>query len=261
MQAKDLKPDSRFMGMFVSQSGDGKSCAAASFPKPIRYFDTDLRNGIIGAKEFTSLDGIEITRYAPFGGLDQYEKDLNVLMALFRSGQRPCETIVIDSATSLAKVALNQAKELGIDSKSGKKQEGGGNTTVERGITQRSGPAEFGFEQDALQLIMDFLRSMPCNIIVTGHLVDRYGKDPAAKDQYAETIKLGEKLSLRDRVATNLLIYFDEVYKFSRDETGTHYYVQFRGDIAKTVHKNLPAGRFDITNQDFYKFWQSKITA
>jgi hypothetical protein len=93
------------------------------------------------------------------------------------------------------------------------------------------------------------------NIIVSAHIVDRYGKPPGANNEYADSVVIGEKLSLRDKISENVQIYFDHVFRFDREEIGNRiqFTVKFWSDIARTSYK-LPEGKHDITGKNFYEF-------
>ncbi|MGH7238447.1 MAG: hypothetical protein ACREHG_00115, partial [Candidatus Saccharimonadales bacterium] len=97
-------------------------------------------------------------------------------------------------------------------------------------------------------------------IIVSAHIVDRYGKrDPA--DKYSESVVVGEKLSIRDKIGENSLIYFDHVFKFEREDMGrsVRHTCQFNGEIARTAFPNLPNGKVDITGVNFYEKLMQKV--
>ena len=123
-----------------------------------------------------------------------------------------------------------------------------------------SGPADYGYEAEACYQIFDYLRSIPINIIVSAHIIDIIGK--LTDEEYSERGKIGEKLSIRDKIGENVQIYFSEVYKFSKEEDAlgrVKHYVQFRSEIAGTCFPELPDGKIDISGQNFYDMWIKKI--
>ncbi len=128
-----------------------------------------------------------------------------------------------------------------------------------------AGPEEYGYEATGTYAIMAFMRSLPIpNVIVTAHVVDRYGKPMGANgkvDSYAESVVIGQKLSLRDKIGANVPSYFDHIFEFDKREVGdsVKYFVRFRSSLARTSFEKLPDGWIDITGKDFYQYLQEKI--
>lgn len=248
-KAINYKPEQRIFAMFVGRSGDGKSVAAASFPRPFFEYDFDFRFGGIAAAINQGIiangEEIEYQQFSPRGGWDCVDKHLLQLESYRVTGQFPYKTIEIASLGSLTRILTIASHSY----QSGKKL---GNLRV-------SGPADFNFEATATHQVFDFLRSFPCNIICSAHVVDKYGKLDKSKD-YSETGIIGEKLSIRDNLGENVLTYFDNVIRFSRNvEDGTlKFYAEFTTDLAKNVF-GIPPGKYDITNKSFYKVFQQLI--
>lgn len=254
-KAIDRKPDKRFFGLFIGNSSSGKSSAAATFPRPSEIMDADMRiDGILWMrnlpKEFWSangepgFEGINYTTYSPDKGFADIEKALETYGIMFQK-QRPFETLQIDSITSMLRLLLTDALHA----------EG---AKVRKTLSlKRPGPNEYGYEADAWSQIMDFLRSLPCHVILSTHIVDRYGKEDPS-DDYSETVKVGEQLSIRPKIGANIQIYFNEVYKFVKSESGKRHKVIFRSDIARTAFPQLP-DEMDITGKNFYREWSQLV--
>lgn len=250
MRAEDVKPDTtRFFGMFLSRSSGGKSTAAFSFPKPILVLDSDLRKGFLGSK-FLDLSQITIEPLPPLTTTwASVEKKLDSIWSLFQAGQRPYNTIIIDSITTFVRLFMTESTEVSKSQKLGFKL---------------SGPKDYMFESQVTLQIFDYLRSMPCNVIINGHLVNVWGKDPNAKDkdgnvlEYQPDIIIGKELSIRHKLGENLLIYFDEVYEFEKSEDGKKHTVRFRSSVGRTVY-DFPNGQVDITGKRFYDYWLSEV--
>jgi hypothetical protein len=102
---------------------------------------------------------------------------------------------------------------------------------------------------------MAFLRSLPIPfVIVNAHIVDKFGKaDP--DDSYSESVVVGEKLSIRDKIGANIGIYFDHIFRFERRMVGLHehFFVRFRSSLACTSYPELPSGEVDITGKSFHE--------
>jgi hypothetical protein len=254
--AKNYKSEERIFALCIGRSGDGKSVAESQFPRPLLTFDFDYRFGGVAAaakvkmengKSLLDLDGIEYRQYAPKRGFKPVDTDLEVIDTLFRNGQKPYATIVIDSLTALTRLMVVTSHTL---------QDG---RFV--GSLRISGPADFNFEQAGTHQCFDFLKSFPCNILCSAHIVDRYGRVKTKDDPFPMSSVIGEKLSIRDNLGENVLAYFDNVFKFSRDYDGSkvRFYVEFSTDLAKNIF-GIPPGKHDITGKNFYAYLQELIT-
>ena len=247
--AANYKLNQRVFAMFVGRSGDGKSTAAASFPKKLINLDFDLRFGGIAAaiqQKIILGEGIEYTSFNPRGGVDDINNLLMQWEILHKSGNFPYKTVIVDSLTSLTRTMVLASHKL---------QQGKmiGNLRV-------SGPGDFNFEASGTHQFFDYLRIFPANVICSAHTVDKYGKLDKSKD-YSETGVVGEKLSIRDNLGENVQTYFDNVWKFSRELVNgkIKYYVEFATDLAKNSY-GIPPGRYDITGKSFYEFFIELIT-
>lgn len=262
---ENLTAESRFMALFVGAKHSGKTCAAVSFmtkesKKRVKVLDGDGRiRGILGAP-WIDKSRIDYDFYAPrVAGqnktfFDRVNADLEALLIEIQSGKCIYETYVSDSATSFCRNLILDAIPL---THIGEKGQDKGRKI---GTMNMAGPSDYGFESTGMDAYLSFLRSIPINVIMTAHLVDRFGKvNP--DDPYSETIVVGEKLSLRDKIAANTSIYFDHIFKFSRRMQGgkEHFFVEFIGDFACTSFPNLTPGVFDITGVDFHEFLMDKV--
>lgn len=246
----NLKPEQRFIGLFVGRSGNGKTSAICSFPGPIKVLDFDERiQGALGcpwlAPKFKDVDYTVFPPIEPKGTEANYIRLNKMLEGFHGQGTSiPYKTIVLDSLTSTARALLRNAIPI---SNAGRKI----------GQMQMAGPGDYGFESQGIDNILSFFRSLPIqNVIVTAHVVPKMAKpkdDNGEIMQYAESIEIGEKLSVRDKIGENSLIYFDHILKFNRRETATRmiYEVVFRSDLARTSLDRAPMSE-DITGKDFY---------
>src|SRR6266404_8870227 len=108
--ADQLTPEKRFMGLFISRSGAGKTCAAATWISPeakkagkrIRLFDFDNRiRGILGCP-WIDRSLIDYTYYPPkMQPTDRSVRDtLMEDFALLLRQAENYETVILDSLTS-----------------------------------------------------------------------------------------------------------------------------------------------------------------
>ena len=262
--AESLTPDSRFTGLFIGPKHSGKTVAACSFPHPIKVFDFDGRiRGILGAS-WIEKKGIDYTYYPPkIGKTDtstfaKLNSDLEGLLMQCNSGQCPYKTVIIDSLTASCFALVCEATSL-THTIGGKGEKKSGKFL---GTMAMPGPEDYGFEAQGTYQLIAFLRSLPiANVIVTAHVVEKYGKvDP--DNPFSESVVIGEKLSLRDKIGVNIGIYFDNIFRFDRRMNGNdeHFYARFRSDLANTSFKELPDGDVDITGQSFYSYMMSRLT-
>jgi hypothetical protein len=246
-KASDLQPGNRFVGLFIGPKHSGKTVAACSFPQPLENWDFDGRiNGLLGAPW---IDRAKIT-YDSFppreqGLIDRINKKCDNAFILAGTSQFDTKSIVLDSITSECIAMITQAKGLThIDSKKGRFI----------GPVAMAGPDDYNFESTTAFNLLAFFRSIPVrNVIVTGHTIDKYGKiNP--DDPYSESIVIGEKLALRDKIAAGIGIYFDHIFRFDRRiiEGKERFFVKFRSELACTSYSELPDGEIDITGKHFY---------
>jgi hypothetical protein len=259
-KASDLTPETRFVGLFVGQSGSGKTVAAASFPSPIHINDFDGRiRGLLGAPW---IDRSKITYdYFPpksDGLIPELNKKLEVFSIQARTGQLDVKTHITDSITNECYAFICQAISMTHGTDKDRKGKWIGPVSM-------AGPEDYGLESQAASDYMAFIKSIPIpNIIVSAHLIDKFGKplDFQGREMtYAESIVVGEKLSIRDKIGVNIQTHFDHIFKFERETINgcDKYYVTFKGGIARTSYSGLPEGRWDITGKSFYEEMQNLL--
>lgn len=252
-------PDQRFIGLFVGPSGSGKTCAAVSFQSPAKFgwvhvMDFDMRiGGVYGASWLTETQkkNINYDAYPPRDPelITKVNTFLEGLLMSAKIKQAIPQTLIMDSLTSECFAALTYANPLTH-----------GDVTAKRGKwigpIQMAGPEDYGVEATVTYSILSFMRTVPIpNVIVSAHVIPVYGKtDP--DDKYSATEVIGEKLSVRDKIAANSVGYFDHVFRFDRRLVGNRirHFVQFRTDLARTAYPWLPDGEQDWTGRNFYEF-------
>lgn len=240
---EDIKPLSRYFGLWVGASGAGKDCAAASFPGPIYVFDLDGRvEGMIAAQEWLGKINVTFDRYQGYKGV---EEKLKSFVATYNATRKfPYKTIVFDSITAGSRLYVQEAVEMGVK---GDTSDSG--TPRRLGTINIPGFNAYNYESIAhYNVILAYLKVMPCNVIITGHMADRFNKK-------GENIGMG--LLGRPKLAEEIPSNFNEVLEFERDyneikQTNT-FYVRFKGELAKTVLPKAPNGRIDITKKNFFE--------
>lgn len=258
---ENMPTDSRILALFVGRSGSGKSAAAYSFPKPAKIFDLDgrIRGGLV---PWVETKGLEYQYFPPLGEkmvFEQLNNSFAVLQQQCKSGQAPYQTIVVDSATWAANDLLLDAMPLTHVGS------GAGDKGKKIGTMNIAGPSDYQFQSTGMLQLIAFLRSLPIkNIIVSAHLVNRWGKRKDAEgkvvDAYGPSEIIGEQISLTDKIAENLPSSFDHIFRFEKVDTGTKlkFTVSGQGELARTPFP-IPYGEHDITGKSFYEFLQQKI--
>lgn len=255
---KDRIPENRFIALFVGKSGTGKTVAGCSFPKPLHADDFDGRIGGAQDLPFQNTDGIDYDYYPPKEKnlITNIDKRLTVylnnalIMTKGLGGSDFPKSWLCGSLTNLTFAFLSQAIDFTHESGKGR---------IVGGINL-SGPEDFKLEAQATYNYLAFLKSLPIqNIIFDAHLIDRYGKiDP--ENPFSESVVIGEKLSIRDKIGENIQTHFDHIFKFERESIADRdrYFVYFRANgIARTSYSWLPAGRQEWTGRNFYEFMMS----
>lgn len=255
----------RMVALFIGPSSCGKSTAAASFPKP-HFWDFDLRiEGLKNCRQFIGQD-ISYERYPPSSNGQMWNKlnnDFDIIQVEINTRQYKYETLVIDSFTAVLKNLLHESLHL----------QGGKiikDTKNKLGGLRIEGPADYQYEASAGYQMIQELRELPINVILTAHIIPSYGKETIVDSQgnvtentYGETVVIGEKLSIREKIAANILPYFNEVYRFDKREVIVNgkkelrHFVKFESDIARSAIGLK--GEHDITGKNFYTFWKAKM--
>lgn len=248
-KADTLTAETRFIGLFVGESGSGKTVAECTFPKPLKVEDFDGRiRGILGVNFLTDEDkkGIEYEYYPPKEPnlITKIENNMQTKQIMSQSGRLDLKTLVTDSVTTETFAFLSQSIPLTHKENKGRKI----------GPLAMAGIEDYGFQSQAMMDYIAWLKSLPIpNIIISAHIVPvTQLSDP--DNPFSQRVKVGEKLSITEKLAANLPTSFDHIFKFEKETIGTvdKYYVTFRGGIARTAYAQLPAGKIDITGKRFY---------
>lgn len=274
----DLKKKAQLM-LFVGRSSSGKTAAAATYPRPLIQ-DYDGRvGGLISMRkiiEQSNPAGVDYKSMLPPFGWQEVSKEfkdlkLNIIMNQ-GSGYTGPKTLIPDSITAMNRLFINESLDIqsGLNVKDPQKSVG----------IRLEGTGDYKYESSAFFQILDWARELVAlgmNVIFTAHILDRYGKpgkhtfDAEGKPHLAETwtaekekkidetVVVGEQLSIRPKIGENLMVYFDEVYRFEKREIGnqTRHFVKFKTDIARSS-LGLQ-GEHDITGVNFYQFWLEQV--
>lgn len=267
----ELQLDKNIFALFISRSGEGKSTAAASFPKPF-FLDFDGRMKGIDNNKHLWKHRVFYESILPGSdrGWDYLDEKLTAAKIDLKNRNYAFETIVLDSLTAFTTTMLAEgAEELKggrVVKKSAWKGQG----------LRLPGGSDYVYESTATKQLFDALRlcSRYCHVIVTAHIVSTYGK-PALRDSsgnikkaadgeeiinaYGENEVTGEQLAIRLKLCETAKLYFNEIYRFEKvtNPNGNEYTVDFESNIARSS-LGL-SGKHDITGRNFYEFWKEEI--
>lgn len=258
--ASKLKPSEHLMALFLGKSGSGKTPQACSFPGTTYVFSFDHRmRGLLGCP-WIDLQNVEYDEYDSTTGWSAVQKKMDLLKIYSSTGKLPYKTIVIDSAYTFCLSMAYESKRI--------RGTGKGSRTI--GTFPMLTPEDYNVVSQSFHvLVYDYLQQFNCNVIMTGWVVDRWGKPKITVQGqevddpdkiYADKEVIGEKMLLNDKLAESIPGYFDDIYKFDKEidaRGGERYTVQFRGDTARTTRKELKSGVNDITGKSFATFWAS----
>lgn len=250
--------------LFASRSGHGKSTAIASYAElgGLYVLDLDKRaRGMLGSPAIKRewLDRIEVDQSIDASqGFAEIDKKLEIKLIKAKSRQLDEKTIAIESFGTLVKTLLFDSMRLrgAEDSFRGKS----------RGSVKFFHPDDYNYVSMAVnQLVYTCLLQLKVNLILSGWIVDRYGK-PAGSDDYAQAEVIGQKMLGPANLAEEIVGYFDEVYLFEKEETGSakqplKFTVSFEGNLAKTSIPELHGwGKVDVTNKSFLQVYTDILT-
>src|SRR5690606_2669471 len=198
---KDIDLGARIMALLIGPNGDGKSVAAASFPRPIKFFDFDGRMKSI--KLFYPNDDIQ---YVTVGAKAVPSKGIISFMRFcqeFEDLQDRCPhaTVVLDSCTNLgnSSISCQLLVRGGFDKFTGK--------TTQSGLPI-PGFDEFNGETTTLSQILDIAKILPCNVIMTAHPIVKIQDEGGKSRRYTTIASYGSK------IASLAPTYFDEIWYF-----------------------------------------------
>ena len=195
MKVSDIKPGGKLFQLFIGAPGSGKTVAAASYPPPIYFFDLDKRIDSL-ATMFPGRTDIEYDPYGP----EEFEKFWNKIQQI-RAGNSPFKTYVLDSLTSLARMAIGYSVSL----------RGGGG--LKKGVIAMTQVDDFNGESRVLSVVMDAFRgaNFKSNFILTAHLVETSTKKLNEDDVIQQRVLTGGKT-----IAAEIPGYFNEIYYFTK---------------------------------------------
>lgn len=243
-KTSDIVIGGQITAIFKGKPGTRKTCAAATFPGPIYFFDFDGRMDPV-KKMYPDRTDIDYETFFP-----EDFKDANAMWDKLMNGLTGTKykTVVLDSLTTFADGVLEFARGL-RGGTSGKAAAGG--------IIPMSDISDFNIETSGLTQLMYNLKKLSarqkCHVIATAHVMEVVSNDIITK----QTTVSRSLLTAGKKIAEKFPAVFNEVYHFETkspspqsppevkvrtDNTGI--------DFAKTALP-LPV-ELDITNKSLY---------
>lgn len=256
MNAKDFIPDKRFHGLFLGQSGSGKTCAGVTVGDTeenfSKVFILDLDNRWEGIRGHPSVE-IQNKIKAGFIECEQFNKakvkdnvqDLENRINSLRGDvmKGVFNTIILSSTTSANELFKENARQ-SSDIKH--------HTLLGKTVTQKQD--YLYIDRAQRDLIVETLNKLPCNVIIEAHLTDD-GYNKMGDNGEEVFIVTGKKINLPGKLGYEAPTWYSETYEFYVDETNKNqvaYMVKLKGKLAKTTFANMPQ-ELNLTNKNFYK--------
>ena len=224
---------------------------------------------------------MEYKTWAPPAGwaqLSKFAEELKFSCIMQREKYKGPKTEIWDSLTNLTALLVEESKELqrgniivnpADETIFGNKKVTPDKPDYGKYSLRVSGPADYKYEAEGMREFMSLLKGLNSGIfhvkinqIFTAHIIPLWGKpEKDGKEQaYAENVIVGSRIFLRDKILASIGTVFDEVYEFKKDSKNRHL-VQFNGELARSVLIPNDVKVYDITDLNFYDFWQKKIAS
>lgn len=201
-----LNPEKRFNTfLFKGKPKTGKSIAAASFPRPIKYLDFDQR--VQSIVEYFNANKIPFDDfdYESFMG-KEYERFDKVIEEI-RKFPGKYKTVVLDSLTNFAELALQYFVYLRGEHNSGSARKA--DDYKHKGVVDLLEVEDYGGEDRSIMNTLRILLSLKCHVVVIAHTVEVEYKDLLGNVTTSQTLLTGGR-----KIAAKIPSIFNEAYHF-----------------------------------------------
>jgi len=257
--ADKIEIGNKFVGLFIGPSGSGKTPSACSFldahpDKDVKVFDFDGRLDSILNTPWIDRSRIDFNYYPPVKdpktqGLmnDKIENDI---LAFKIMDTNRFNTVILDGLPMSAFILMQDILPT--------THNGQNNNGIMKGRKIGSqnvaGPEDYFYEFNGVTKIVTMIKALPIqNIIITCHVEDILDKEDP-DNPMSRTVKVGERLALRNKLSVTIPGLFSHIFRFDRKwlVDKNQITVTFWSDICRSVYPNLPE-KLDITGKSFYK--------
>lgn len=235
MKLADVTTKGAMKILLEGDSGIGKTCFAATFPKPLLLdFDNKADSAAAFLKSrgmLEQLNSVEVEQFAPQLGvspIDRLSKIINEkLIPQQRTGKMEFETLILDSITTFSGATLAHIVKT--------------NPGIKRNETKQGpqpGLQDYGILRREFQRLIPGLLSLPCNVVMLAHIAVE--KDEATGQIFRHAMMDGS-------FARELPIYFKEVWRlYTKDGKRL---AQTQSDHMFNVRSQIPGlpAHLDVT--------------
>lgn len=199
MKLKDIKPASHLQILMVGETGTGKTEALASFPE-LYHMDLDGRVGHLPL-QYPDREDIDSTYFGPGSFVN--------IQAKIESFKRSMnyKTVSVDGLTRLTDYTISYA--MGLRGKS----------SNDKGIIAVTEPSDYSAEMFGVIQLVDTMKSLPCNIILTAHELSWVENNMMAKKEEDKQVTKRKLVSYGNKVTPKVLSLFNEIWYFRRVDT------------------------------------------
>lgn len=225
----DAKLGRKITQLNIAYPGHGKTVAAASYPKPIKFFDLDQRiDSLIKNFPGDAGKGIEYEQYGPY----DFQRFWDGIQKL-KQGDNPYKTVVLDSLTALARMTINFSIDL--RGKSGGRKKG---LTI--GNVPMMDVSDFNAESSLLAHVIAIFRATNSHFILNAHLVETKHMVGVGEDAHEEVKQ--RVVTAGKTIAAEIPGYFNERYYIEKkaDLNGYRYFCYTVNRNGVDTQTNLP---------------------
>lgn len=246
----DIQLGGRMMVLLKGPFKTGKTVAAASWPRPIHFYDFDGRMAPL--KLFYRNDpGITFQTVGPFSIPSHDIISYKEFCQEFENLQDRCDfaTVVLDSFTSLSNTAITF--QLGVASNAVQKVKDKIGRLNASGI-RLPGFDEYNGETTSITQVLDVAKILPCHFLMTCHPINKVETNDGKVKRISTIASYGQK------IASIAPAYFDEVYHFrvqsgATEAEGSRRFIRTATDGDDFAGTALPLPvEIEFTNKRLY---------
>jgi len=193
MKLSDVASEDFDKILLIGDSGTGKTCFAASLPKPMLYLDFDGK--VDSAAQFFKgadwLDQVDVRQLQASLISDPIDEFMKITREIESKAKAlPWKTLVIDSVSTYSQAALKHIVRT--------------NPGIKRSPKDNPGLQDYGILKREFQRVIPGILGLPMNIVMIGHI--KIDKDET-------TGEIIRSCNTDGAFGRDMPIYFKEVYR------------------------------------------------